>query len=51
VLLGVMLALLPSMVGNMAVSTAMPAIVGDLTGVERISWVVAARTLDAAVAT
>ncbi|WP_424215873.1 DHA2 family efflux MFS transporter permease subunit (plasmid) [Streptomyces sp. BI20] len=51
VLLGVMLAMLLSMLDNMMVSTAMPTIVGDLGGLEHISWVVTAYTLVTAVTT
>ncbi|WP_405946466.1 MFS transporter [Streptomyces prunicolor] len=51
VLLGVMLAMLLSMLDNMVVSTAMPTIVGDLGGLEHISWVVTAYTLVTAVTT
>ncbi|MEW2526330.1 MDR family MFS transporter [Streptomyces sp. NPDC047071] len=51
VLLGVMLAMLLSMLDNMVVGTAMPTIVGDLGGLEHISWVVTAYTLVTAVTT
>ncbi|MEU2954007.1 MDR family MFS transporter [Streptomyces xanthochromogenes] len=51
VLLGVMLAMLLSMLDNMVVSTAMPTIVGDLGGLDHISWVVTAYTLITAVTT
>ncbi|WP_037604282.1 MDR family MFS transporter [Streptacidiphilus rugosus] len=51
VLLGVMLAMLLSMLDNMVVSTAMPTIVGDLGGLGHISWVVTAYTLVTAVTT
>ncbi|MYW11926.1 DHA2 family efflux MFS transporter permease subunit [Streptomyces sp. SID2563] len=51
VLLGVMLAMLLSMLDNMVVSTAMPTIVGELGGLEHISWVVTAYTLVIAVTT
>ncbi|MFI0235745.1 MDR family MFS transporter [Streptomyces sp. NPDC016845] len=51
VLLGIMLAMLLSMLDNMVVSTAMPTIVGDLGGLEHISWVVTAYTLITAVTT
>jgi EmrB/QacA subfamily drug resistance transporter len=47
-MLGVMLAMLLSMLDNMVVSTAMPTVVRDL---ERISWVVTAYTLVTAVTT
>ncbi|MEV8314637.1 MDR family MFS transporter [Streptomyces sp. NPDC059900] len=51
VLLGVMLAMLLSMLDNMVVGTAMPTIVGDLGGIEHMSWVVTAYTLVTAVTT
>lgn len=51
VLLGVMLAMLLSMLDNMVVGTAMPTIVGDLGGFEHMSWVVTAYTLVTAVTT
>lgn len=51
VLFGVMLAMLLSMFDNMVVGTAMPTIVGDLGGLEHISWVVTAYTLVTAVTT
>ncbi|WP_435133974.1 MDR family MFS transporter [Actinacidiphila sp. bgisy144] len=51
VLLGIMLAMLLSMLDNMVVSTAMPTIVGDLGGLEHISWVVTAYTLITAITT
>ncbi|MFC8128738.1 MDR family MFS transporter [Streptomyces sp. NPDC057302] len=51
VLLGVMLAMLLSMLDNMVVGTAMPTIVGDLGGLEHMSWVVTAYTLVTAVTT
>ncbi|MGC0420813.1 DHA2 family efflux MFS transporter permease subunit [Embleya sp. AB8] len=51
VLLGVMLAMLLSMLDNMVVGTAMPTIVDDLGGVAHISWVVTAYTLVTAVTT
>ncbi|MGX1708820.1 MDR family MFS transporter [Streptomyces albidoflavus] len=51
VLLGIMLAMLLSMLDNMVVSTAMPTIVGDLGGLEHISWVVTAYTLVTAITT
>ncbi|WP_433252008.1 MDR family MFS transporter [Actinomadura nitritigenes] len=50
-LLGVMLAMLLSMLDNMVVGTAMPTIVGDLGGLEHISWVVTAYTLATAAST
>ncbi|MGW6062982.1 MDR family MFS transporter [Streptomyces sp. NPDC055189] len=51
VLLGVMLAMLLAMLDNMVVGTAMPTIVGDLGGLEHMSWVVTAYTLVTAVTT
>ncbi|MFJ7152083.1 MDR family MFS transporter [Streptomyces sp. NPDC100445] len=51
VLFGVMLAMLLAMLDNMVVGTAMPTIVGDLGGLEHISWVVTAYTLVTAVTT
>ncbi|MEU7423746.1 MDR family MFS transporter [Streptomyces sp. NPDC040750] len=51
VLLGVMLAMLLSMLDNMVVGTAMPTVVGDLGGLEHISWVVTAYTLVTAATT
>ncbi len=50
-LLGVMLAMLLSMLDNMVVGTAMPTIVGDLGGLDHIAWVVTAYTLATAVST
>jgi EmrB/QacA subfamily drug resistance transporter len=51
VLFGVMLAMLLAMLDNMVVGTAMPTIVGDLGGLEHISWVVTTYTLVTAVTT
>ncbi|MFK4105759.1 MFS transporter [Streptomyces sp. NPDC019531] len=51
VLLGVMLAMLLAMLDNTVVGTAMPTIVGDLGGLDHISWVVTAYTLATAVST
>jgi MFS family permease len=51
VLLGVMFAMLLSMLDNMVVGTAMPTIVSDLGGLEHISWVATAYTLVTAVTT
>src|SRR4051794_4914774 len=51
VLLGVMLAMLLSMLDNMVVSTAMPTIVADLGGLTSLSWVVTVYTLVTAVTT
>ncbi|GGU05690.1 MDR family MFS transporter [Streptomyces violascens] len=50
-LLGVMLAMLLSMLDNMVVGTAMPTIVGDLGGLAHIAWVVTAYTLATAAST
>lgn len=50
-LLGVMLAMLLSMLDNTIVGTAMPTIVGDLGGFEQLSWVVSAYMLATAVTT
>jgi EmrB/QacA subfamily drug resistance transporter len=49
-LLGVMLAMLLSMLDNTVVGTAMPTIVGELGGLAHISWVVTSYTLATAVA-
>ncbi|MDX3238748.1 MDR family MFS transporter [Streptomyces sp. ME03-5709C] len=46
-----MLAMLLAMLDNMVVGTAMPTVVGDLGGLEHISWVVTAYTLVTAVTT
>ncbi|MFB7716916.1 MDR family MFS transporter [Nocardia sp. NPDC056100] len=51
VLLGVMLAMLLGMLDNMIVGTAMPTIVGELGGLEHLSWVVSAYTLATAAST
>ncbi|MFI5801228.1 MDR family MFS transporter [Streptomyces sp. NPDC051561] len=51
VLLGIMFAMLLAMLDNMVVSTAMPTVVGDLGGLEHISWVVTAYTLVTAITT
>ncbi len=50
-LLGVMLAMLLSMLDNTVVGTAMPTIVGDVGGLEHLSWVVSAYMLATAVTT
>ncbi|BAC69975.1 MULTISPECIES: MDR family MFS transporter [Streptomyces] len=50
-LLGVMLGMLLAMLDNTIVSTSMPTIVGDLGGMEHISWVVTAYALATAVST
>ncbi|BBC35602.1 Transmembrane efflux protein [Streptomyces graminofaciens] len=51
VLLALMIAMLLAMLDNMIVGTAMPTIVGDLGGLERLSWVVTAYTLATAAST
>lgn len=50
-LLGVMLAMLLSMLDNMVVGTSMPTIVRDLGGFNHLSWVVTAYTLATAAST
>lgn len=50
-LLGVMLAMLLAMLDNMVVGTAMPTIVGELGGLQHLSWVVTAYTLATAAST
>jgi EmrB/QacA subfamily drug resistance transporter len=50
-LLPLMIAMLLSQLDNMIVGTAMPTIVGDLGGLEHLSWVVTAYTLATAAAT
>ncbi|WP_428952765.1 MDR family MFS transporter [Streptomyces sp. cg35] len=50
-MLGVMLAMLLSMLDNNIVGTSMPTIVRDLGGTEHLSWVVIAYTLATAVST
>ena len=50
-LLGVMLAMLLSMLDNTIVGTSMPTIVKDLGGLSLISWVVSAYTLATAIST
>lgn len=50
-LLGVMLAMLLSMLDNTVVGTAMPTIVRDVGGLEHLSWVVSAYMLATAVTT
>src|ERR1700677_466405 len=50
-LLGVMLAMLLSMLDNTIVGTSMPTIVRELGGFNRLSWVVTAYTLATAVST
>ncbi|MCX4749761.1 MFS transporter [Kitasatospora sp. NBC_01287] len=48
---GLMLGMLMAMLDNLIVSTALPTIVGDLGGLARLSWVVTAYALGAAVTT
>nr|WP_308363585.1 MULTISPECIES: MDR family MFS transporter [unclassified Streptomyces] len=50
-LLPLMIAMLLSQLDNMIVGTAMPTVVGDLGGLEHLSWVVTAYTLATAAAT
>ncbi len=50
-LLGVMLAMLLSVLDNTVVGTAMTTIVGDLGGIDQLAWVVSAYTLATAVTT
>ncbi|MDG9695040.1 MDR family MFS transporter [Streptomyces mutabilis] len=50
-LLPLMIAMLLSQLDNMIVGTAMPTVVGDLGGMEHLSWVVTAYTLATAAAT
>ncbi|MFF4189269.1 MDR family MFS transporter [Streptomyces sp. NPDC001691] len=51
VLLALMIAMLLAMLDNMIVNTAMPTIVGELGGLEHLSWVVTAYTLATAAST
>lgn len=51
VLLGIMLALLLSMLDALIVGTAMPSVVGDLGGLNHMSWVVTGYTLATACST
>ncbi|WP_438828075.1 MDR family MFS transporter [Streptomyces tropicalis] len=51
VLLALMIAMMLAMLDNMIVGTAMPTIVGDLGGLQHLSWVVTAYTLATAAAT
>ncbi|MFD4791434.1 MDR family MFS transporter [Streptomyces sp. NPDC058459] len=51
VLLALMIALMLAMLDNMIVGTAMPTIVGDLGGLEHLSWVVTGYTLATAAST
>ncbi|MER7183087.1 MDR family MFS transporter [Streptomyces hyaluromycini] len=51
VILALMIAMMLAMLDNMIVGTAMPTIVGELGGLEHLSWVVTAYTLATAAAT
>ncbi|MFG2350237.1 MDR family MFS transporter [Streptomyces phaeochromogenes] len=51
VLLGVLMAMLLSMLDGLIVGTAMPTVVADIGGIDHISWVVTAYTLTAACST
>lgn len=51
VMIGLMIAMLLAMLDNLIVGTAMPTIVGDLGGLEHLSWVVTAYALATAVST
>jgi EmrB/QacA subfamily drug resistance transporter len=51
ILLALMIAILLAMLDNMIVGTAMPTIVGELGGLEHLSWVVTAYTLSTAAST
>ncbi|MFC4329999.1 MDR family MFS transporter [Streptomyces andamanensis] len=51
VLLALMIAMMLAMLDNMIVGTAMPTIVGELGGLQHLSWVVTAYTLATAAAT
>ena len=51
VLPGLLLAILLAMLDNLIVSTALPRIVGDLGGVDHLSWVVTAYILASTVTT
>ncbi|MBC9726689.1 MDR family MFS transporter [Streptomyces sp. TRM68367] len=51
VLLALMIAMMLAMLDNMIIGTAMPTIVGELGGLEHLSWVVTAYTLATAAAT
>ncbi len=51
VLLALMIAMLLAMLDNMIIGTAMPTIVGELRGLEHLSWVVTAYTLATAAST
>src|SRR6478752_8427721 len=51
VVLALMITMLLAMLDNLIVGTAMPTIVGDLGGLEHLSWVVTAYTLATAAST
>jgi EmrB/QacA subfamily drug resistance transporter len=51
VMVGLMIAMLLAMLDNMIVGTAMPTIVGELGGLDHLSWVVTAYTLATAAST
>ncbi|KUJ67574.1 transporter [Streptomyces albus subsp. albus] len=51
VMFALLTAMLLAMLDNMVIGTAMPTIVGDLGGMEHLSWVVTAYTLGTAVST
>jgi EmrB/QacA subfamily drug resistance transporter len=51
VMVGLMIALLLAMLDNMIIGTAMPTIVGELGGLNHLSWVVTAYTLATAAST
>src|ERR1044072_1334587 len=51
VILALMIAMLLAMLDNMIVGTAMPTIVGELGGLDHLSWVVTAYTLATAAST
>jgi MFS family permease len=51
VMIGLMIAMLLAMLDNMIVGTAMPTIVGELGGLNHLSWVVTAYTLATAAST
>ncbi len=51
VLLALMITMMPAMLDNMIVGTAMPTIVASLGGLQHLSWVVTAYTLATAAST
>lgn len=51
ILLALMITMMLAMLDNMIIGTAMPTIVGDLGGMENLSWVVTAYTLGTAAST